>query len=103
MYKKIFWIGKADGQTNISFVLYVLKVNKRKHKRRKSLSSLTSGVKGLKADASSVGLGAFLEQNYGNVENEKWHPISYIGYEKRYAQITLQKPLEKHQILACVF
>ena len=31
----------------------------------------------LKTDASSVGLGAFLEQNYGTVDNEKWHPIGY--------------------------
>ena len=28
-----------------------------------------------KNNASSVGLGAFLEQNYGNVDTEKWHPI----------------------------
>ena len=46
----------------------------------------------LKTDASSVGLGAFLEQNYGTVSNEKWHPIGYSSralrdYEKRYAQI----------------
>ena len=46
----------------------------------------------LKTDASSLGLGAFLEQNYGTVTNEKWHPIGYSSralrdYEKRYAQI----------------
>ena len=46
----------------------------------------------LKTDASSVGLGAFLEQNYGTVKNEKWHPIVYSSralrdYERRYAQI----------------
>ena len=45
----------------------------------------------LKTDASSVGLGAFLEQNYGTVDNEKWHPIGYSSralqdYEKRYVQ-----------------
>ena len=45
----------------------------------------------LKTDASSVGLGAFLEQNYETVINEKWHPIGYSSralrdYEKRYAQ-----------------
>ena len=28
-------------------------------------------------DASSVGLRAFLEPNYGTVDNEKWHPIGY--------------------------
>ena len=42
----------------------------------------------LKTDASSVGLGAFLEQNYGTVTNEKWHPFGYTSralrdYEKR--------------------
>ena len=42
----------------------------------------------LKTDASSVGLGDFLEQNYGTVTNEKWHPIGYTSralrdYEKR--------------------
>ena len=31
----------------------------------------------LKTDASSVGLGAFLEQNYGTITNEKWHTIGY--------------------------
>ena len=31
----------------------------------------------LKTDASSVGLCAFLEQNYGTVTNGKWHPIGY--------------------------
>ena len=46
----------------------------------------------LKTDASSLGLGAFLEQNYGTVTNEKCHPIGYSSralrdYEKRYAQI----------------
>ena len=46
----------------------------------------------LKTDASSVGLGAFLEQNYGTITNEKWHTIGYSSwplwdYEKRYAQI----------------
>ena len=46
----------------------------------------------LKTDASSVGLGAFPEQNYGTVTNEKWHPIGYSlwalrDYEKRYTQI----------------
>ena len=46
----------------------------------------------LKTDSSSVALGAFLEQNYGTVTNEKWHPIGYSSrplrdYEKCYAQI----------------
>ena len=46
----------------------------------------------LKTDAISVGLRAFLEQNYGTVNNEKWHPIGYSlralrDYEKRYVQI----------------
>ena len=46
----------------------------------------------LRTDASSVGLGAFLEQNYGTVDNEKWHPTGYSSrtlqdYEKRYVQI----------------
>ena len=46
----------------------------------------------LKTDASSVGLSAFLEQNYGTVDNENWHPIGYSSqvlrdYKKRYAQI----------------
>ena len=45
----------------------------------------------LKTDASSVGLDAFLEQNYGTVDNEKWHPIGYSSrtlrdYEKSYVQ-----------------
>ena len=31
----------------------------------------------LKTDASSAGLGAFLEQNYGTITNKKWHPIGY--------------------------
>ena len=31
----------------------------------------------LKTDASSVGLGAFSEQNYGMITNKKWHPIGY--------------------------
>ena len=31
----------------------------------------------LKTDASSAGLGAFLEQNYGTKTNENWHPIGY--------------------------
>ena len=31
----------------------------------------------LRTDASSVGLGAFLKQNYGTVDNEKWHSIGY--------------------------
>ena len=44
----------------------------------------------LKTDASSVGLGAFLEQNYGTMSNEKWHHIGYSSralwdHEKRYA------------------
>ena len=43
------------------------------------------------------GLGSFLEQNYGTVNNEKWHPIGYSSralqdYEKPYAQIE-KKPL----------
>ena len=42
----------------------------------------------LKTDASSVGLGTFLEENYGTVNNEKWHPTGYSSralrdYEKR--------------------
>ena len=46
----------------------------------------------LKTDASSVGLSAFLEQNYGTITNKKWHPIGYSSralrvYEKFYAQI----------------
>ena len=46
----------------------------------------------LKTDASSVGLDAVLEQNYGTITNKKWHPIGYSSrtlrdYEKRYAQI----------------
>ena len=46
----------------------------------------------LKTDASSVGLSAFLEQNYGTITNKKWHPIDYSSralrvYEKCYAQI----------------
>ena len=46
----------------------------------------------LKTDASSVGLRAFLEQNYGTVTNRKWHSIgcslqALQDYEKRYAQI----------------
>ena len=45
----------------------------------------------LRTDVSSVGLGAFLEQNYRNVDNEKWQPIDYSlrdlwDYEKRHAQ-----------------
>ena len=38
----------------------------------------------LRTCGSSVGLGTFLEQNYGTVDNKKWHPI---GYEKSYEQI----------------
>ena len=43
------------------------------------------------------GLGSFLEQNYGTVNNEKWHAIGYSSralqdYEKPYAQIE-KKPL----------
>ena len=46
----------------------------------------------LKTNTSSVGLGAFLEEDNGTVTNEKWHPIGYSSlalrdYEKRYAQI----------------
>ena len=46
----------------------------------------------LKTDASSVGLRAFLEQNYGTVTNRKWHPIgcslqALQDYEKHYVQI----------------
>ena len=46
----------------------------------------------LKTDASSVGLGAFFEQNYGTITNEKWHPTGYSSgalwdYEKRHTQI----------------
>ena len=46
----------------------------------------------LKTNASSVGLGTFLEQSYGTVNNEKWYPIDYSSqalrdYKKRYAQI----------------
>ena len=42
----------------------------------------------LKTDGSSVGLGTFLEENYGTVNNEKWHPTGYSSralrdYEKR--------------------
>ena len=42
----------------------------------------------LKTDASSVGLGTFLEENYGTVNNEIWHPTGYSSralrdYEKR--------------------
>ena len=45
----------------------------------------------LKTDASSVGLDGFIEQDYGTVTNEKWHPIGYSlralrDFEKRYAQ-----------------
>ena len=41
----------------------------------------------LKTDASSVGLGTFLEENYGTVNNEIWHPTGYSSralrdYEK---------------------
>ena len=32
----------------------------------------------LRTDASPVGLGVFLEQNYGTVDNEKWHLIGYL-------------------------
>ena len=44
-----------------------------------------------KTDASSVGLGAFLEQDYGTVNNEKWHTIGYSSrairdYEKRFVE-----------------
>ena len=31
----------------------------------------------LKTNASSVGLGTFFEQNYGTLDNKKWHPIGY--------------------------
>ena len=46
----------------------------------------------LKIHASSEGVGALLEQNYGSLENPQWHPIEYSSralhdYEKRYAQI----------------
>ena len=46
----------------------------------------------LRTDTSSVGVGAFLEQNYGTVDKEKLIPVSYSlralwDYEKRYAQI----------------
>ena len=49
-------------------------------------------VTGLKTDASLVGLGAFLEQSYGTVDNKKWHPTGYSSralrdYDKHYAQI----------------
>ena len=62
----------------------------------------------LKTDASSVGLGTFLKQNYGNVNNEKWHPIYYSiralrDYEKRYAQIekeTLSIVLESNDFMS---
>ena len=46
----------------------------------------------LKINASSEGLGAFLEQNRGSLTYTKWHPIRYASgtlqdYEKRYTQI----------------
>ena len=46
----------------------------------------------LKTDASSVGLGTFLVQNYGTINNGKRHPIrcssrALRDYVKRYAQI----------------
>ena len=46
----------------------------------------------LKTDAISVGLRAFLEQNYGTINNETWHPNGYSSRalrdnEKRYTQI----------------
>ena len=31
----------------------------------------------LRTDGSSTGLGVFLEQNYGIVDNKKWHPTGY--------------------------
>ena len=37
-----------------------------------------------RTNASSVGLGAFLEQNYGNVDNEKWHPNGYSSQALRH-------------------
>ena len=61
----------------------------------------------LKIDASWVGVGAFLEQNYGTVTNEKWHPIGYSSraapdYEKCYAQIADRKESLLHSFLSWV-
>ena len=46
----------------------------------------------LKIDASSKGLGAFLEQNHRILTYPKWYPVGYASrslpdYKKRYAQI----------------
>ena len=37
----------------------------------------------LRTDASSVGLGAFLKQNYRIVDNKKWYPIGYLSQALR--------------------
>ena len=51
--------------------------------------------------ASSEGLGALLEQNYGTLTYPKWYPVGYVSqslwdYEKRYIQI-------KKETLSIVF
>ena len=55
----------------------------------------------LRTDGSSVGLDAFLEQNYGTVDDEKWYAIGYsfenlLDYGKCYAK-KLEK--ETHSIV----
>ena len=55
----------------------------------------------LRTDGSSVGLDAFLEQNYGTVDDEKWYAIDYsfenlLDYGKCYAK-KLEK--ETHSIV----
>ena len=37
----------------------------------------------LRTGASSVGLGAFLKQNYRIVDNKKWYPIGYLSQALR--------------------
>ena len=37
----------------------------------------------LRTDASSVGLGAFLQQNYQTVDNKKCYPIGYLSQALR--------------------
>ena len=45
----------------------------------------------LRTDASSVGLGAFLKQNYRIVDNKKWYPIGYLSQALRITKNVTQR------------